>query len=172
MWVRFPPGAPIYLDKNNNFTMVEQILLKTSPTRLAFTKYYVLGLIVIIAGLMFNFQFKSIAFIQPYRIYFPIIIAVGILIIVLAEISRRSTLYTFTNARIIEKRGLFSALEISIPFDKIANYRTNQNLIDRIVGTGTIIIESVGGSDVPEISIKEVGRIKEIKELLDRFYQK
>lgn len=147
--------------------MPEQLITKFHPTRFAFFRFYAIAVILII--LWVAMQFDLLATIKAeYKIYLILLLFVGVLFIIISEVRRRIDRYFVTNYRIIERKGLFSVNEISIALDKIAEYNLKQNLIDRLIGTGTIVIESVGGDEAPEIKMKEIGNVKRIKGIIEQ----
>jgi uncharacterized membrane protein YdbT with pleckstrin-like domain len=56
----------------------------------------------------------------------------------------RSTHYVLTDKQVLIRKGVFSREERGIPLSKVNDVRTNQSLFDRIIGSGTILIESAG----------------------------
>jgi len=153
--------------------MPEQTLLKFYSTRLAFIKYYFLGiLLVILAIVLYSGTIRFFSFLDPYKINFLFLIPVGVVVVAVAEIKRISDVYMITNFRILERWGILAKNEESVPLEKIANYGIDQSVIGRIFGVGDISIESSGGSAEPEIVIKKAPKVKSIKELLDKIIHK
>lgn len=147
--------------------MPEKILMKFNPTRLAFFKWYLVSFILFVVWFLLFFGFIKIGFLEMNKNYLLALPLIGIILIIISEIRVKINRFFISNYRIIEKKGLISLKESSIMFDRISNYRINQNPIDKISNTGTIEIESAGGSEAPEIVMKRVGNIKKIKILLD-----
>jgi uncharacterized membrane protein YdbT with pleckstrin-like domain len=56
----------------------------------------------------------------------------------------RSTHYVFTDKQVLIRKGVFSREERGIPLSKVNDVRTNQSLFDRVIRSGTILIESAG----------------------------
>lgn len=154
--------------------MAEQTYLIFHPARLAFLKWYILGVIIIILGFLFFFDIIPISsLIKDYNIYFLLFFgATGIILLGIAEILRKNDKYAITNNRIIEKSGIINIEEDSIYWEKVANYELKQNLFDRIFKVGTIKIWSTGGEEEPEVIIKKAPNVKRIRLLLDKLIQK
>ncbi len=81
----------------------------------------------------------------------PVFAPIGLiclLIALLGSVGRimrwRTTNFTLTNERIIERRGIFAKSGIEIPLDRVTNIIHHQTLIERILGAGTLIVESAG----------------------------
>jgi uncharacterized membrane protein YdbT with pleckstrin-like domain len=56
----------------------------------------------------------------------------------------RSTHYVFTSKQVLLREGVIKRLERGIPLGKVNDVRTTQGLMDRILRSGTIEIESAG----------------------------
>jgi membrane protein YdbS with pleckstrin-like domain len=56
----------------------------------------------------------------------------------------RSTHYVFTNRQVLYKVGVFKRIELGIPLSKVNDVRIDQTLFERILGCGTLTIESAG----------------------------
>ncbi len=157
--------------------MAEQTYLIFNPTRLAYFLWYFFSIIMIILGILLFFDIIPISsFIPNYNIYFLIfLVAVGIILMGIAEILRKTDKYAITNFRIIEKRGIINIKEDSIYWEKVANYSLNQNLFDRIFRVGTIKLWSMGGGGEgmnPEVTVKKAPHVKKIRFLLDKLIQR
>ncbi|MBI5222974.1 PH domain-containing protein [Candidatus Micrarchaeota archaeon] len=55
------------------------------------------------------------------------------------------------------KRGLLTQKEYFLPYNKITETRYSQNIVQRIFGSGRLVIDTPGGSDNP-IDITEVSK--------------
>lgn len=56
----------------------------------------------------------------------------------------RSTHYLFTNERVLLQEGVFSRDRRDIPLGRINDHSMNQRFIERLLGCGTLTIESAG----------------------------
>lgn len=158
--------------------MPEQTYLIFRPTRLAYLKWYLLALIIIIIGVIVPlsaFEIIKIGLIIPkdYSIYTIIIPVIGIVFILIVGLFRRVDTYYITNFRIVERRGIFNIKEDSINWEKVSNYSLNQSFIDRIFNIGTIRLYSMGGiEEEAEVTIKKAPNIHKIKALLDKLIER
>ncbi len=135
--------------------------MSIKPTRMAYYRFYIFGVILIFlgTGLLLDISF-----------YIKIsVIVLGIFFVAIGELFRRQHTYVLTDYRIIERSGLLSVKEISIPWNKIANYTLRQNFLERILGIGTINMESIGGGEAPEIVLKDCAQISKIKQIMEQY---
>jgi uncharacterized membrane protein YdbT with pleckstrin-like domain len=71
----------------------------------------------------------------------------------------RTTHYVFTNERIIFQFGVFSRDRRDIPLMRVNDHSMNQTFIERILGCGTLVIESAGErgqsilKDIPRVGM-------------------
>jgi uncharacterized membrane protein YdbT with pleckstrin-like domain len=81
----------------------------------------------------------------------------------------RSTHFVFTNKQVLFRRGVFSREERGIPLSKVNDVRSNQNLFERMLGCGTLTIESAGERGQSELDYipnvtKVMNTLKELQE--------
>jgi len=67
--------------------------------------------------------------------------------------------------RFTYRKGIFSRSEVTVPFSRMTNYASEQNLFDRIFGVGTFKIETAG-SVAPEIEL--IGYSYKFRDILAR----
>ena len=101
------------------------------------------------------------------------LVAVAVVLAVplaLAPLARwMSTLYVFTDRRIIIRRGIFTRYGHDMPLSKVNNVSFRQRLFERLLGCGTLIVESASEqgmlviADVPDVQRvqREVYRLHE-----------
>ena len=56
----------------------------------------------------------------------------------------RTTHYVFTDERVLLQNGIFSRDRRDIPLNRVNDHTMNQRFIERLLGTGTLTIESAG----------------------------
>ena len=158
--------------------MPEQTYLIFRPTRLAYLKWYLIALVIIIIGIGISLSAFEIIKIglnisKDYSLYTIIIPVIGIVLILIIGLFRRVDTYYITNFRVIERRGIFNIKEDSINWEKISNYSLSQSAIDRIFNIGTIRLYSMGGiEEEAEVTIKKAPNIHKIKALLDKLIER
>lgn len=154
--------------------MAEQTYLIFHPTRLAYLRWYLIAIFVIIVGIAVSFNLLPLpSNISSYNIYFLFFfVLAGIILIGIAELWRKHDKYAITNYRIIERHGIINIKEDAIYWDKVSNYSLSQNVLDRILKIGIIQLWAVGGENKPEVVIKRSPKIKRIRLLLDKLIQK
>ncbi|QRV01493.1 PH domain-containing protein [Arcanobacterium phocisimile] len=67
--------------------------------------------------------------------------------------------YTITNRRIITRSGIFSKTGHDIPLSRISDVAYEHDLIDRIVGAGTLILET---SAAQPLILHDVPRVEDV----------
>ena len=149
------------------------------PSRFVYWKWYLLSIIVILAGSipllsLFDIIPIDITLIADYDLYiFSVIPLIGLIPLVIAEITRRSDLYVLTNDRIIEKTGLFNIRENSVEWRNVVNYTFTQSFMEKLFNLGTIRLYSSGGVEhQAELVVKKTSHINRIKNFLDKLIQK
>jgi uncharacterized membrane protein YdbT with pleckstrin-like domain len=81
----------------------------------------------------------------------------------------RTTHYVFTNERIIFQFGVFSRDRRDIPLMRVNDHAMNQTFLERMLGCGTLTIESAGErgqsvlKDIPKVSMVQT-RLYELVE--------
>lgn len=144
---------------------MEKVLMKFRPTRWAYFKWYLASFMLFIAWILLSIDSMGLG--NLFAGYLFLLPALAVFLIVITEIMRFYHRYSISDYRIVERNGLLSITETSLNFEKLANYTLKQNLIDRILNMGTVEIESIGGDEQCEITLKEVGNIKRIKRLVE-----
>jgi uncharacterized membrane protein YdbT with pleckstrin-like domain len=81
----------------------------------------------------------------------------------------RSTHFVFTNERVLLREGIFSRQQRDIPLNRVNDVSSNQSLIERMLGCGTLTVESAGErgqSVLPDIP-KVIAVQKAVYELVE-----
>lgn len=84
------------------------------------------------------------------------IVAVWALLSVKRVADWLTTEYVITNERVVRRAGVFSRSGVEIPLESITNVAFNQSLVERIIRSGDLVIESAGESgqsrysDIPD----------------------
>jgi len=81
----------------------------------------------------------------------------------------RATHYVFTNERVITRIGVFGRDMENIPLNRVNDVSSHQSFFDRLIGSGTLTIESAG--DHGQDSLKEIPHVtrvaRQLHELID-----
>jgi membrane protein YdbS with pleckstrin-like domain len=93
------------------------------------------GLIVFIAILIIEWQFAWIGL---------LVLALTLLGSVGRFLRWRTTEFVLTTARLIVRQGILSKHGIEIPLDRIMNISYHQTLLERLLRTGDLVVESAG----------------------------
>ncbi|WP_431882569.1 PH domain-containing protein [Micromonospora gifhornensis] len=86
----------------------------------------------------------------------------------------RTTHYLFTNERVVLQHGVFSRERRDIPLSRVNDHSMNQQFVGRLLGYGTLTIESAGErgqSVLPDVP--KVDRVQtKLYELVEAFHDK
>jgi uncharacterized membrane protein YdbT with pleckstrin-like domain len=74
------------------------------------------------------------------------VLAVALLVLLVRFVRWRTTNFVITTDRLIFRTGVFGKSGIEIPLERVNNVSLDQSFIERVVGTGSLLIES-GGED-------------------------
>lgn len=74
------------------------------------------------------------------------------------------TTYTVTNRRLITRTGVFNKRGHDIPLSRIHDVGFDHGLVDRILGCGTLVIESAG--ERGQVRLSDVSRVKDMHRAL------
>jgi uncharacterized membrane protein YdbT with pleckstrin-like domain len=81
----------------------------------------------------------------------------------------RSTHYVFTTKQVLFREGVLKREERGIPLAKVNDVKATQNLFERMLGCGTLTVESAGEhgqsvlQDIPQV-VKVMNTLKELVE--------
>lgn len=135
---------------------VEVLSLRTHVKAL-FTPAIVLVLVAVAIGVSFALPTN----VQPWATW--VILAVGVLALVLwvlvPFLRWVTTTYTFTNRRIITRRGIINKSGHDLPLTRIVNVAYSRSLSDRIFGCGTLSLTTAAEAPVTLDDIPDVERV-------------
>lgn len=72
--------------------------------------------------------------------------------------------YTITNQRIMERRGLLRQTGRNIPLQRVSGVSFEKDVLDRVVGCGTLKIES--SADLASVVFRDVPNVEQVQRLL------
>jgi uncharacterized membrane protein YdbT with pleckstrin-like domain len=93
-------------------------------------------------------------------------IVVGLLWVISAYISWTTSHFIVTDDRVMYRSGFVSKRGVDIPIERINNVMMNQGVLERMVGTGDLMIESAGESGQQRFS--NIRQPDEIQKLIYR----
>ncbi|BCJ37488.1 membrane protein [Actinocatenispora thailandica] len=98
----------------------------------------------------------------PWQILRYIILGLAVLLLVIYPLRRlitwATTHYVFTTHRILLRSGVISRKGRDIPLDRINDVSFEHNLFERMLGCGTLVIESAG--EHGQIVLKDVPHVE------------
>lgn len=101
----------------------------------------------------------------PKSIYLWGLVLVAALVFFIAKhIERISKVYQIDNLNLSSHTGIFSKSIVRIPLNRITNYQVTQSFIERIMGLGSLIIDTAGG-DAAELAMQSM-EIRDIELLI------
>jgi uncharacterized membrane protein YdbT with pleckstrin-like domain len=77
----------------------------------------------------------------------------------------RTTHYVFTNERVIMRSGVFSRSGRDIPLGRINDVSFSHNLVERLLGCGTLTIESAG--ERGQVVLDDIPQVEKIPSVLN-----
>lgn len=93
-------------------------------------------------------------------------VACLVALVLLPLLRWRTTHYVVTSHRVMVRRGIINKSGKDITLAKITDVSFEQNVLDRILGAGTLHIESAG--DSPDEDLKYVPHSNQVQQLLNR----
>jgi membrane protein YdbS with pleckstrin-like domain len=168
-----PPGPPVAPKAPPGKIQTEKKLMKLSRARRAQFLKYAIGMIILVAGAyVYLFRPPQLNILGSGSMdYIAIAFAfIGIIIILYAEARRRGAHYYVTQYRVVEEWGILSKKQHAIQLSEIESVKTNQSILDRILGIGdvetktsrdTLIMKKVGNPSKAEaLLLAEMGRTR------------
>jgi uncharacterized membrane protein YdbT with pleckstrin-like domain len=121
----------------------------------------VVALVTYLAGLVVDQSWATIAWIA--------LTLIGLVLVAwltLAPLVRwRTTHFIITSERVMAREGVFKRTGLDIPLSRINSVRFEHSLLDRVLGCGTLIIESA--SDEP-LEFDDIPSVERVHTLLYR----
>ena len=135
---------------------VEVLSLRTHVKAL-FMPAVVLVLVAVAVGISYALP----ANVQPWASWIVLLVGlVAFVFWVLVPFLRwATTTYTFTNRRIITRRGIINKSGHDLPLTRIVNVAYNRSLSDRIFGCGTLALTTAADAPVTLDDIPDVERV-------------
>lgn len=93
-------------------------------------------------------------------------VLIGVPLTIVPWLRWRTTHYVITTHRVMVRRGILNKTGKDITLSKITDVSFSQSLIDRMVGSGTLNIESAG--DSPDELFRDIPHSDEVQQLINR----
>jgi uncharacterized membrane protein YdbT with pleckstrin-like domain len=150
----------------------EATLLVTRPTRLIALRYYVGTIVFFLLGGLFYFGIIEALFPafpsgpvggwSTHRLVGVTFAVLALLLLLVAELIRKSTRYTITDNKIIREDGILNKHTSMAPYTQLERVDLHQSFFQRILRIGTIVVDT--GDD--SMNIDMIPRPKHVQELL------
>ena len=95
-----------------------------------------------------------------------VLVLVAIPAVVVPYLRWRTTHYVITTHRVMVRRGILTKQGKDITLSKITDVSFQQTVVDRIIGAGSLHIESAG--DSPDENLTNIPRSNEVQQLINR----
>jgi len=145
----------------------ERVLLVLHPSRISNFKYYFLALLFFVLWIATYFFIPLPGFLLRYKVYVHSLLLFALLIVLSAESNIKKVKYIFDNAKITYQKGYLAYSSVSVEYNMIANYNVKQSFFQRLFNVGDLVVQSAGGSSVPEIDFKNVPKLKKVRQIID-----
>ncbi len=128
-------------------------------------------IIVIVAGAAAFILLPGGESYTPYaRVAIGVVVFVALMLwSVIPWLRWKTTSYTLTTHRFNISSGVLSKSEDDIPLSKVNSVSSDQTLVERILGCGTLTVESA--SDKGEINLRDIPRIQTVRAELFRLVE-
>ncbi len=97
-----------------------------------------------------------------------VILGVAVLLIVVLVLIPflrwRTTLFVITDARVVVRSGILSRTGRDIPLTRVNDVTFSHNLLERILGCGTLVVESAG--ERGQVQLTDVPRVEQVQKTL------
>lgn len=160
---------PITQEPEQNIVIVRQAMFRAHPF------WYTLMALVFLGGIVLAVSAKTTAALAnaPWLSWVGLgMIAVGGLWwLIWWAAPHRWIKLTITNKRTIRQEGIIVRRTSEVLHDHIRNVKIEQSFLQRLLGVGSISIDSAGGSETQlvEIEMKHIAHPYRVKQILDRY---
>jgi len=138
----------------------ERLIKRFSQSRMVQYKLYFGAVIFFLMPVFYNYYNVKLPIPDLYVMIAPA--AIGIILILMAELKTRLGNYYITNYRIVSARGALKKTIDSCTYDKIVNVKTMQSFVQRIFGMGTIDITTYQRTEILLSSISNPGEVERL----------
>ncbi|WP_076262773.1 PH domain-containing protein [Intrasporangium flavum] len=95
-----------------------------------------------------------------------VLVVVAVAFVVTPYLRWRTTRYVITSHRVMVRRGILTKTGKDITLSKITDVSFEQTLLDRLIRSGSLHIESAG--DSPDENLRYIPRSNEVQQLINR----
>lgn len=153
---------------NKHLDSDEKIVLFFRPSRKAYILQYLLFIGIIVASIFFFVYFWSQKTIYLTALSYLLVLIIIFSLIHLLRIEYRiwSRKYALTDERLMYSKGIFSEKYKSARYAYVTDIDLNQTIWDKIMNTGTLVIDTAG-TDEYEIRYRKVSDPFKIKRTIN-----
>lgn len=128
----------------------DNVILKKHPNWLKHIRFYLISVVIIILGIVFN-SLLAIVF--------------GIVVFLFIEVIRRATTYYLLESGVLREYNFLSVSKIFAEYSNIQNIEVSKTIIQNIFGIGNIKFDT-SGSNFYEINFDYVSNPYEIESIV------
>lgn len=99
-------------------------------------------------------------------IVLALLAVLAIPLVLVPFLRRQTTLYVVTSHRVMVRRGILNKYGKDITLSKITDVSFEQTLLDRVINSGSLRIESAG--DSPDELLRNIPQSHEVQQLINR----
>jgi uncharacterized membrane protein YdbT with pleckstrin-like domain len=103
-----------------------------------------------------------------------VIVGVGLVLVVVAFVVPllrwRTTLFVLTDKRVVVRTGVLSRTGRDIPLNRVNDVTFSHNLLERMLGCGTLVVESAG--ERGQVQLTEVPKVEQVQRQLYELVEK
>jgi uncharacterized membrane protein YdbT with pleckstrin-like domain len=77
-----------------------------------------------------------------------------------------NTVYAITDRRLVLRQGVFNRTGHDMPLSRLNDVRFSHNVIERVLGCGTLVVESAG--EAGQLVLDDVPRVEQVQRTLYR----
>lgn len=136
--------------KNN-----EKVILTVKKHWITLVPVFILGFYLCIFSIKYEMIFLAV---------------IGVLLLLYKYIDRRNNVWIVTNYRVIDEYGVFSINSRETPLDKINNISYRKSIVGRMLGFGSVMIQSAAESGVTTHKLVESPQL--LKDTITEYQEK
>jgi membrane protein YdbS with pleckstrin-like domain len=137
----------------------ERIVLETHPHwKLLVVPFLELLVVLAVAGFLLAQDW------WPQWITVVIALAFGLVLFGIPFLRWRTTLFVVTNRRVVTRSGILTRTGRDVPLNRINDVTFSENLLERILRCGTLVVESAG--ERGQVVLTDIPRVAEVQHQL------
>jgi membrane protein YdbS with pleckstrin-like domain len=158
------PASPS--EPERTITVVRQAMFRAHPF------WYLLMALAFVVGVALAVLARTSQQVPPWSMWIGLVMAAAAALwwLVWWAAPHRWVKLTISNKRTVRQEGIIVRRTSEVLHNHIRNVKIEQSFLERILGVGSLSIDSAGGSEeeMVEIQMNKIARPYHVKEILDR----